>query len=126
MNEALNLTEAQLHTLRHMLGINTPWMREPKPYRDYAAVNPGCPEFVAIESAGAVERYRSMDPTTTYDWYRCTPAGREAAMQSHRSIRLPKAARVYSKWLDISDCCPDLSFGDFLRSSEYREIRREA
>src|SRR5688572_23336647 len=33
------LTSEQLDTLRHMLGINTPHDRQPKPYRDYYCAN---------------------------------------------------------------------------------------
>ncbi len=33
--------DKQLHTMRHMLGINTPYDAEPEPYRNYAAVAPG-------------------------------------------------------------------------------------
>jgi hypothetical protein len=76
-----------------MLGINDPSKRVPKPYRDYAAVNPGDPEFVAMDAAGLVEQYRTEDSDTAYHWYRCTEEGRLAAMRSFRDIRYSATKR---------------------------------
>lgn len=120
------LTEKQLDTLRHMLGINTPNDRIPKPYRNYAAVNPGDPEFVALAALGAVELYRTPDEVSRYDYYRCTDAGRAAAMRSHRTIRHTKGSRVYSRFLNIADCFPGLTFKQFLTDEYFAQTRREA
>jgi ectoine hydroxylase-related dioxygenase (phytanoyl-CoA dioxygenase family) len=121
------LSPEQLHTLRHMLGINTPDSRIPEPHRDYAAVNPGDPEFVELERLGAVRCYRRRgEASNAYDWYCCTEAGREAAMHSHRLIRRPKKQRVYAKFLDISDVLPDLTFKQFLTDETFRRARAEA
>jgi hypothetical protein len=122
----MELNASQLDTLRHMLGINDPSVGHPKPYRNYAAVNPGDPEFVALATVGAVERYRTAGKDSSYDFYRCTDAGRAAAMASHKTIRLPKSKRVYSKFLDVRDALGDISFKDFLTRPEYRESRETA
>jgi len=106
----VNLTTEQLRTLRHMLGINDPWMRVPVPSRDYYCANPEDPKMVALDQAGAVERYSTHG---SYWWYSCTDAGRAAAMASYRTIRKSKASRVYRRWLSIRDCFADLTFRDF-------------
>lgn len=119
----LDLSPEQLDTLRHMLGINTPDDREPKPYRDYYCANRDDPKLKALANAGAVRLYSQRD---SYDWYCCTDAGRVAAMRSHRTIRRTKGQRIYSRFLDVSDCCPDLTFRQFLTDAEFAQIRREA
>lgn len=122
-DQALALTACQLDTLRHMLGINTPDDREPKPYRDYYCANRDDPKLKALAELGAVRLYSQRD---SYDWYCCTPAGRAAAIRSHRTIRRTKAQRLYSKFLDVKDCCPDLTFKQFLTEPDFADTRRRA
>ena len=122
----MKATKDQLHTLRHMLGINTPNDRVPKPYRNYAAVNPGDPVYVEMERAGWVRCYRKAGRDTEYDWYTCTDDGKRLAMESHATIRRGKAARVYGRFLDIRDSYQELTFKEFLTSDEYREARQTA
>lgn len=122
----MNLSSDQLHTLRHMLGINDPSQRIPKPYRNGAAVVPGDPEFVELERLGAVERYRAAGGSFQYDYYSCTEAGKAAAMKSHRTIRYGRSKRVYLRFLSVRDCIPDLTFRQFLTDPEFRGIRAEA
>ncbi len=119
----MELTEGQLRTLRHILGIDTPFDRTPKPYRNYAAVDVGNKEFYELERLGAVEIYR---PRARYDWYRCTPAGRDAAMASHKAIRHRKAKRVYHAYLRLRDAWGELTFREFLTSAEFSDVRKEA
>jgi hypothetical protein len=119
----MNLTPAQLHTLRHMLGINTPGDKIPKPYRNYAAVSPDDQKFVELESLGAVRFYRE---TFGLKYYECTEAGKLAAMRSHRDIRYSKGQRVYLRFLDIRDCYSELTMKEFLTNPEYNEARRSA
>jgi len=107
-----------------MLGINTPWDRAPRPYRNYAAVNPGDAKFVEMESAGLVERYREADANNAYDYYRCTDAGRTAAMRSHREIRYTRGERRYIAFLNVRDSFQDLTFREFLTLPEFREARQ--
>jgi len=119
----MKLSADQLQTLRHMLGIDDPHMRIPKPHRDYFCADPSDGKMLALVSAGAVEKYAEQGG---YHWFQTTDAGREAAMKSHKSIRLPKSRRVYSKFLDIRDCFPDLTFQEFLTNPEFSETRRSA
>jgi hypothetical protein len=118
-------TPEQLRILRHMLGINTPERAEPKPYRNHYAANPGDAELAELERLGMVVRFEPRIPAE-YDFFQCTAAGREAALRSFKSIRLPKKRRVYLKFLDVSDCHPDLTFREFLTSPDYDECRRSA
>lgn len=122
----LQLTEKQLDTLRHMLGINDPCKPRPEPWRDYAAVNPGDLDFIQLARVGAVERYREAGAGSSYDYYRCTAAGRAAACASFRSIRWSKSKRMYSKWLDVRDALGEVTFKDFLTDPAFAESRRSA
>lgn len=122
----MSCTPEQLSTLRHMLGINTPYDRMPRPYRDYAAVVPGDAEFLQLAAAGLVERYREAGNGQQYDYFRCTAAGREAAMKSHREIRAGKAQRMYRRFLEVSDAVSDLTFRQFLVEPVYADVRRQA
>jgi len=130
-DEGMTMTDAQLHTLRHMLGINTPNDRVPKPYRNYAATVPGDPEYLALENRGAVEKYYNgfafeFPFPTDYVYYRCTDAGKLAAMRSHREIRKTKSKRVYARFLDISDSFAELTFKQFLTDPQFADTRRDA
>ena len=122
----MNLNKEQLHTLRHMLGINTPDDRIPKPYRNYAAVNPGDPEFIELEQLGAIKKYYTHNGYSPYDWYECTKEGRRMAMDSHRTIRKTKAQRRYTAYLDMTDSYPELTFKDFLTHPDFSTARRLA
>lgn len=119
-------TPEQLDTLRHMLGINDPSKARPEPWRNYAAVNPGDPEFLELERLGAVECYRRQSPNSSFDYFRCTEAGRAAACASHKSIRWSKSKRIYSKFLDVRDALGDVTFREFLTDPTYAECRRSA
>ncbi len=119
----MNLTPAQLRTLRHMLGINTPDRAHPLPYRDYYCANPDDENLIELERAGAV--YRGHAYTECVYWH-CTEAGRAAALASFATIQWPKKRRVYRCFLILRDVFPDLTFRTFLTHSEYAEARRDA
>jgi len=121
----MKLNDNQLHILRHMLGINTPWDKFPKPFRNHAAVNPGDPVYLELERLGAVERFESKI-NSEYHYYRCTEAGRSAACASHRKIRLSSAKRRYSAFLEMCEIAPDLTFHEFLTGDEWKEAREAA
>jgi hypothetical protein len=121
----MKLTEEHEDSLRHMLGINRPEARNPKPHRDYAAVLPGDAHWLELERLGMVERYSARD-NTIYHWYRTTPKGREAAFASHRRIRYSRSKRVYCAFLSVSDAVPDLTFRQFLTHPDFAEIRSRA
>ena len=119
------MTEKQLQLLRHMLGIDDPSKAHPKSHRDYAAVNPGDPDFIAMEEAGAVRRYEPR-LESEYHWYTTTDEGKRLAHESHKATRWPKSKRVYSAFLNISDVLPDLTFMEFLRDPQFKELRASA
>ncbi len=121
--QSMQLTKEQLATLRHMLGIETPYDKFPKPYRNYAAVNPGDAECKTLEALGAIEFTRTVG---SLDYYACTDAGRAAAVRSHRDIRVSRSRRRYAKYLEVSDAIADLTFFDFVTKPEYAEARANA
>jgi hypothetical protein len=122
-----NPSAHQLHTLRHMLGINTPYASQPRPYRNYAAVVPGDRDFLELEALGLVYRASVADEWAAgYDLYRCTQEGIDLAIASHGHIRVSKAKRVYARFLDLRDAIPDLSFRIFLTEETFQEIRKGA
>lgn len=115
------LTEDQLRILRHMLGLTHPERGEQVPYRDYYCANPGDVKLLELERLGVVRRYAERDG---YWWYCTTEAGKRYAMKSALGRRLPKAKRIYIKFLHLLDCCPDLTFREFLTSPEFSHERR--
>ena len=119
-------TEAQLDTLRHMLGINDPSLKTPIPTRNYAAVEPGNAEFAKLELAGLVTCTRLSSTGMPYNWFECTHEGRAAAMASHKTIRYSRAKRVYLRFLGMRDVFQDLTFKDFLTNAKFRKERAEA
>lgn len=117
------LTNEQLDTLRHMLGINDPNKHKPKPYRNYYCAAHNNMDLLELERLGMVHMYQRDE---LYDWYCCTDTGRTAAINSFKSIRRSKAQRTYSRYLDVKDVRPGLAFHEFLTSSDYESIRKEA
>lgn len=122
----MELNSEQLRILRHMLGIDDPDAREPKPYRNYYAACPGDPAMVALAETGAVRLALGPVEGYPYDYYVCTNAGIEAAINNHRTIRKSKSQRVYSAFLSACDCYPDLTFKQFLTDPYFVETRRSA
>jgi hypothetical protein len=119
----MKLTDEQNRILRHMLGIDLPDVKEPKPYRNYYCANCDDDQLAELARLGAVRLYSRRDG---YDWYCCTDAGRAAAFASHKRIRLPKAKRIYSRFLDVKDALCDLTFREFLTAPEFAQTRRDA
>lgn len=117
------MTEEQLDTLRHMLGINISDKRDPPEYRDYACANPGDATMHALHAAGMVRMYLVGNG---YEWWTTTDAGKVAARASQRAMLKPKAARVYARFLEVSDVLPDLTFKAFLTLPEFADTRRAA
>lgn len=119
----MKLSDEHLIILRYMLGINTPDARRPRPYRDYYCAGKGDENLRELQRLGAVALYRTDDH---YEWYTTTPSGRAAAMASHRAIRNSKAKRVYRRFLDIREVCPDLTFREFITNHQFADVRRDA
>jgi len=121
----MDLSDKQLNTLRHMLGINDPFMKVPKSYRNYAAVNPGDKDFLELEKLGVIRKYCCAGSDTQYDYYTCTDVGKLAAINSHKNIRKRKPQRMYAQFLNIKDYCPSITFKDFLIRADYKSIRED-
>ena len=125
-NTSEALTDDHLHLLRHMLGINTPWDKVPKPYRNYGAFPPGNEKMAELERLGMVEKTREAGEAVKYDYWACTDKGKAAAMKSHRDIRYSKGKRKYHRFLDLRDCFPDLTFKRFLTDPFFADDRKAA
>lgn len=119
----MNLTDEQLRTLRHMLGIDDPYAKHADPTRDYYCATPGDPQLHELMRLGAVRLYAERDG---YQWFTTTDEGWVAAVDSHRTIRASKGKRLYSKFLEVRDCCPDMTFRKFLTDPALRDTRRGA
>lgn len=118
----MNLSVEQLRVLRHMLGIDRPDAAKPVSYRDYYCANPGDPDLIELARLGAVRLY---DTRGGYEWYTCTDEGRAAAIASHKTIRYTPAKMRYSRYLDMKDCYPDLTFHRFLTDPRFRSALSE-
>lgn len=127
--ETFPISPEEERTLRHMLGIDKPHVREPEAYRNRYAANPGDPKLARLAALGLVKLVAAAGVGgvfDAYDCYRCTPAGEAAARASHRRTRLSKSKRVYARYLSVSDCCSGLTFRTFLTHPDFAEIRRSA
>lgn len=116
----MELNIEQLRVLRHMLGIDRPDMDVPKPHRNYYCANPGDPTMVELARLDAVRIY---DTRGGYEWYTCTDAGRAAGIASFKTIQYSRSKRRYSRFLDVRECCPDLTFRQFLTDQRFAEAR---
>lgn len=122
----MELTDKQTDIMRHMLGINDPYKRDPEPWRNYACVAEGGEQhkmFQELEKAGLVEEAEAPS-FSEYLLYLCTDEGIRVAVASHADIRKSKVQRRYSAYLDLADVLQDLTFKEFLTSDEYAEIRQ--
>ena len=113
-------TKEQLQTLRHMLGIDVAHKRNPEEYRNYYCAPHNCAELHELESLGMVRAY---DKCEHYEWFTATDAGKAAARWSQREMLEPKAKRMYSAFLHIADCRPDMTFRDFLTAPDLHDYR---
>jgi hypothetical protein len=124
MMPTLNLSEAQLDILRHMLGVNDLNGKAPAPYRNYYCACPGDKQLHELQGLGAVEMYHrtAKGAGGDYEWFRCTDAGSAAALASCPKP-LTGAKKRYRAFLEISDVYPDLTFREFLTHPHFAERR---
>lgn len=119
--------EEQVDMLRHMLGINDPSKPSPEPYRNYAAVERGDPLMARLVTLGLVQRYAcAASELGGLHYYCCTSAGIAVAKTSFWRRRWTKPKRIYRRFLEVSNCDPDLSFKRFLTDPEFADIRKRA
>ena len=85
-------SDAAIHTLWHMLGIEL--RKEWIAYRNYYAPAVGEPsaELLELEAAGLAEPYRAIDQNT---YYRTTEAGIRCARTIHAAQRKHAGIKVY-------------------------------
>lgn len=125
MEATTDLTEDDLHVLRHMLGINDA-RKPPRPYRNHYCANAGDDQLERLERLGMVRVARRPNSWLDFVTYAATEEGRAAAMRSATERLVPKKKRVYLLFLDVRDTCPDLSFREFLTSPDFADVRRDA
>lgn len=118
-------SDEDLRILRHMLGIDDA-RKLPKPYRNHYCANAGDPNLVSLAQRGLVVLSRPPSKSIPYETYIATEAGIASATSSARRRAWPRKRRVYDRYLDVKDVCPDLTFRDFLVDPEFAEIRRTA
>ena len=121
MNKTLSVKNEHTKILRHMLGIDIVGVKNPKEYRDYYCANPGNAILHEMESLYLVKMYSERDG---YQWFTTTDLGKAIAKESQRKIMLPKKKRMYLRFLNVADCCPDLTFREFLMDDDYADIRK--
>lgn len=105
--------------LRHMLGLTRSTV---EPCRNHFLTGPDAddlPTLEAMEGLGLVERTRTPGfvPQDSIN-FRATDLGRAAAVTAARreEAAIPRSAKRYRRWLDLSDAFGDWSFGDWLKA----------
>lgn len=130
------LKDVSFDHIDHALGRPTWPMRES--YRNYFATPADSDDARAFEASPHWQRGGTAPGGLTA--YRVTPAGRVAlerhlkalgthnrfavSFEGHERVVSAEAAGKarYSRWLDLVDCVPDLTFGEFQRRASVRAI----
>ena len=116
----MELSKDDIHVLQHSLGITDGG----KEYRNYYCAVTDDPQLEALTRSGLMVRgHKINDGRNRY--YFVTDDGRKVAYKNLPSRpRLTRGQRRYRKWMNISDCYPDLTFKEFLTLPEFREARK--
>jgi len=128
------LTDKQMDHIDHALGRPINPLAET--YRNRFTVEPDSDEAAAFRASPNWSEGRTFGGMTTFQ---VTTDGRHALRDHLRAIRDPHRAfditfegftetviaktrseAKYDHWLRISDCDPDLTFGDYLRNARVR------
>lgn len=111
------MSERILSILQHSLGVDK--FGRGTQYREHFVTGEGSIDYpicMEAERLGLMTRHAGNALTGEMDLFLVTDAGRAfVAEHSPRPDRRQKARDRYSRFLDISDVMPDLTFGDFLR-----------
>lgn len=121
----INATPRQIQILRHSLGLSDPYAKNE--YRNYYVAGEGhhgWDDLLALEAAGLMRRTRNSIPPVGDVTFTVTDAGKRLA-RAH-APKISRGKRMYRKFLDVSDCAPDLTFREFLTSPDYADSRAEA
>lgn len=108
------MTKQQLQIVQHSLGVDQYGRGEQ--YRNFFCAGGKdedvCRELIALG-------YMQQHPTSALSpYFNCsvTESGKAAMRaESPKPPRLTRGQQRYAEWLSMSDCCPDLSFGDYLK-----------
>jgi hypothetical protein len=111
------MKDEHLKVLRHMLGINDPYMAKPESYRDYYCANIGNKTLHELKKLGMVRLYFTCDK---YEWFTTTDLGKSKAIESFWLLQKPKKARRYLCYLKIKEVNSQLTFKDFLTLPEFK------
>lgn len=117
-----SVTTRDLDILLHTLGLD---VDHREPWRNHFVADKGHSDLPAIgrlQAAGLMALSRRPDFLDDADLvFHVTDAGRLAAMAENGRRHPPRTARQarYQRWLTLSDVCPDLTFGAFLRGHLY-------
>lgn len=117
------MTPQELHILLHTIGLDDPYQE--KSYRNHFVADDGHSDLPAIQKLcleGLMEEQRAPGFLEAGDRvFRVTDCGRQAAERLRR--RPTRAQRRYHRFLEVADCCPDLTFREFLTLPAFAEAR---
>ena len=104
--------------LLHTLGLSDPSSTQPS-YRNHFVASDwhaDLPGLLRLVSAGLMEERPSPQFLPRADrLFVATDLGKAEA--ERQRPRLSRAKQRYLSWLRISDVCPDLTFGDYLKGA---------
>jgi len=109
------MTEAQLHTLQHALGLDQ-YGRGAIYRNHYVGGAKECRPLVAL---GYMEEFRASDLTGGDPLFRVTEGGKKAVLsESPKEPKLTRAQMRYRHWLKVADAFGDMTFGEWLKLKE--------
>jgi len=121
------MSDATLHVLLHTLGLDA---NHRDAYRNHFVAGPGHHDeahIAELVAGGLLELAPTPGFLAAGDVvYRATKRGRSVAVAANNRINPPpgRSAARYAAWLHLSDVCPDLTFGIFLRRRLYDDAVR--
>ena len=119
-----DLLDADLRLLHHTLGISDPYQPEREPYRNYFVASDGhsdMPGLNRLVAAGMMKsREHPLCGKGSLVFY-ATDIGKAVAIKTRPKVSRNKLR--YRRFLSLSDCCPDLTFRQFLTDPEFRDYR---
>jgi hypothetical protein len=108
-----------LQVLQHSLGLDQ--YGKGKQTRNHFVTSPGDSDWDECTAHVAAGRMTRHGPGELYGGDDCycftvTPAGVSYVREhSPQPPKVSKGKALYQQWLDISDMCPDLSFGEWIK-----------
>ena len=110
-----------LHILQHSLGRDQYGKAGPSgDYRNHFCTGPSCDNFALCREAvaqGLMTEHAPREISGGDHIFKVTDAGREyIAANSPAPPKVSRGKARYLKWLEVSDCAPDLSFGEWLKA----------